>query len=96
MSTTPYAGLTRGGREWRPRFIVALDQSRCIGCGRCFKGCPRDVFELVDRAEQDDDDAEETARVMSIRDELDCIGCASCAKVCPKGCLTHATDLCAT
>jgi len=81
-------GRTRGGREWVPTFIATLDQSRCIGCGRCYKTCPRDVFELVER-EQDDDD-EDTAKVMSIADALDCIGCTACANACPKGCLTHA------
>lgn len=55
-------GVTRGGKEWEPEFIVDLNQANCIGCGRCFKACPRDVFELVDREESaanddyDDDD----------------------------------------
>ena len=26
-----------------------IDLSKCIGCGRCFKVCPRDVFDLVER-----------------------------------------------
>ena len=45
------SGVTRGGGEWTPSFVTALDQKKCIGCGRCFKTCPRDVFELVDREE---------------------------------------------
>jgi len=49
-------GLTRGGIPWTPAFIVDLRQATCIGCGRCYKVCPRDVFELVDR---DDLDLEE-------------------------------------
>ena len=44
-------GMTRGGIEWEPAFIVDLNQANCIGCGRCFKACPRDVFELVERYE---------------------------------------------
>ena len=47
MSTI--TGITRGGAEWTPAFITGLNQTNCIGCGRCFKVCPRDVFELVDR-----------------------------------------------
>ena len=27
----------------------ALDFAACIGCGRCYKVCPRDVLDLIDR-----------------------------------------------
>ena len=85
-------GLTRGGAEWTPRFIVGLDQSLCIGCGRCFKICPRDVFTLSERELDDDDDYDDDdqAMVMAIANELDCIGCGACSRVCPKGCHSHA------
>lgn len=96
-------GLTRGGESWTPAFVSALDQGKCIGCGRCFKVCPRDVFELVDREDldleadddwdDDDDDgdgfADDTSMVMSLKNLLDCIGCQACSKVCPKKCLSH-------
>jgi Nif-specific ferredoxin III len=86
-------GLTRGGAEWTPQFIVSLDQSLCIGCGRCFKVCPRDVFTLSEREWDDDDDDyddDDQAMVMAIANELDCIGCGACSRVCPKGCHSHA------
>jgi Nif-specific ferredoxin III len=90
-------GLTRGGKSWTPAFIVDLNQTLCIGCGRCYKVCPRDVFELIDRDELDlgddddfDDDFDEApGMVMNLKDALDCIGCESCSRVCPKGCLSH-------
>ena len=89
-------GITRGGTEWVPAFIVSLNQKTCIGCGRCYKVCPRDVFELIEREaeedlDDDDDDgfSDDTAMVMSIANALDCIGCQACAKVCPKDCQTH-------
>ena len=88
-------GMTRGGSEWVPAFIVSLNQETCIGCGRCYKVCPRDVFELVEREideDLDDDDDEfsdDTSMVMAISNALDCIGCQACAKVCPKDCQTH-------
>jgi Nif-specific ferredoxin III len=103
MSTI--TGLTRGGVEWTPAFVTDLNQGKCIGCGRCFKVCPRDVFELVDRedldleleadddgdyGDDDDDFSDDTSMVMSLKDLLDCIGCQACARVCPKKCLTHA------
>ncbi|MEY6433344.1 ferredoxin III, nif-specific [Thioalkalicoccus limnaeus] len=90
-------GITRGGAQWVPAFVVSLDWNRCIGCGRCYKVCPRDVFELVDREDLelddlDDDDgfSDDTSMVMSVKDLLDCIGCQACSRVCPKGCLSHA------
>lgn len=94
-------GITRGGTEYTPEFIMTLDQTKCIGCGRCFKTCPRDVFDLVDRDDLDladdvdddwdDDDgfSDDTAMVMSLKDPMDCIGCKACIKVCPKACMTH-------
>ena len=63
MDATAYVALTRGGTPYNPTFVVALDQKICIGCGRCYKVCPRDVFELVERDEdemdEDEDDAED-------------------------------------
>lgn len=96
-------GLTRGGTAWTPAFVVDLNQGKCIGCGRCYKVCPRDVFELVDREDldlesdddwdddDDDDDgfSDDTSMVMSLANLLDCIGCQACSRVCPKNCLSH-------
>jgi Nif-specific ferredoxin III len=97
MSTI--TGITRGGLEWTPAFVTDLNQGNCIGCGRCFKVCPRDVFELVDREDldldddddDDDDDgfSDDTSMVMSLKDVMDCIGCQACSRVCPKNCLSH-------
>jgi Nif-specific ferredoxin III len=92
------SGVTAGGTPWTPAFVQSIDQTRCIGCGRCYKVCPRDVFDLVDRAdvlaEDDVDDFddldEDNAQVMNIANALDCIGCSACSRVCPKDCFTHA------
>lgn len=91
-------GRTRGGDEWIPQFITGLNQTTCIGCGRCYKVCPRDVFELVDRSEaladaddfdDDDYDDDDEMKVMAIANADDCIGCVSCFRVCPKQCHSH-------
>ena len=93
-------GITRGGAEWTPAFVTDLNQGNCIGCGRCYKVCPRDVFELVDREDLDLDDddfdddeddgfSDDTSMVMSLKDMMDCIGCQACSRVCPKKCLSH-------
>lgn len=92
MTDQIIVGRTRGGAEWVPEFVVALDAAKCIGCGRCYKVCPRDVFELVDRAdvvEGDDVDDDDELKVMALKNMMDCIGCMSCSRVCPKQCHTH-------
>jgi len=86
---------TRDGRTWQPEYILEIDQETCIGCGRCFKACGRDVLILKginedgDLVSLDDDDAEIERKVMVILDAGACIGCGACARSCPKDCQTH-------
>lgn len=86
-------GTTRGGAAWTPKFIDAIDQKNCIGCGRCFKVCGRGVLELIGLTEDGDvvdafdDEAEK--KIMNIANANNCIGCESCAKVCSKSIITH-------
>ncbi len=47
-------GLTRGGESYTPAFVIDINQASCIGCGRCFKVCPREVFDLIEREEVED------------------------------------------
>lgn len=94
MSADDYMGKTRSGALWEPQFIIDINQSDCMGCGRCYKVCSRNVFDLVERDVDDDDElmfgfADQVMMVMELNDAGDCIGCGSCYKVCPKGCHTH-------
>lgn len=92
-------GVTFGGNVWTPSYVSDINQRDCIGCGRCFKVCPRDVFDLVERdevmsAEDFGDDYgdfedDDNTMVMSLKNAADCIGCEACSKVCPKDCFTH-------
>lgn len=93
-------GVTFGGAVWTPSYVSELNQCTCIVCGRCFKVCPRDVFDLVEKDEVleaedfDDDygdfeDDDDNSMVMSIKNANDCIGCEACSRVCPKSCFTH-------
>ncbi|MGY5707231.1 ferredoxin III, nif-specific [Vibrio cincinnatiensis] len=86
MMTTKFS-YTRGGEPWAPQFIEAIDEQKCIGCGRCFKVCSRNVFDLIEKEEIGEED-DEMMMVMTLKDQMDCIGCMSCAKVCPKNCQT--------
>jgi Nif-specific ferredoxin III len=85
-------GRTKGGTEWTPEFVTDLDQAKCIGCGRCYKVCPRNVLDLVEREldADDDDNDDDNMMVMSLANPSDCIGCGACGRVCPKNCYTYA------
>ncbi len=92
MSGTLITGLTRGGSSWTPQFVTAVDPESCIGCGRCYKVCSRNVFSLVDRAdlvEDEDDEMDDVMMVMTVANADDCIGCEACSRVCPKGCHSY-------
>ena len=87
---------TRDGREWEPEFLLQIDPKVCIGCGRCFKVCSRDVMTLRGIDEDgafvdldDEDDGEIERKVMVIVDGGGCIGCSACARVCPTGAQSH-------
>ena len=92
-------GLTLNGTVWTPQFATALEGKKCIGCGRCYKVCPRDVLDLIDRGEEmelddcdsEDYDEDDTASVMTLKNPGDCIGCGACGRVCPKGCYSYSS-----
>ena len=86
------------GATWTPTFVQSINEDKCIGCGRCFKVCPRGVLELVgldDEGERvlidpdEDEDEEYEKKVMTIAHQEQCRGCTACAKICPKKCYTH-------
>lgn len=76
---------TKGGDEWTPAFVEAIDEEKCIGCGRCFKACARKVLGPEDLV---DEETDSTRMVMTVVNDANCSGCASCASTCPKGCFT--------
>ena len=84
------------GVEWTPSFVDAIDHEKCIGCGRCFKVCLRQVLELrgVDEdgefVDEDDDEDEYEKKVMTISRRENCIGCQACSTVCSRKCFSHA------
>jgi Nif-specific ferredoxin III len=99
-------GTTFGGTVWTPSYVTNLNARTCIGCGRCFKVCPRDVFDLVDKGDvleaedfgdnyADFEDDDDITQVMTLKNPSDCIGCEACSKVCPKSCFTHEHKLAA-
>jgi Nif-specific ferredoxin III len=95
------AYLTRDGSAWTPEFLTMIDGAKCIGCGRCYKVCSREVMHLhgvddsgmvLGRVTEDDDDdfdGELNRKIMIVDNSGACVGCGACARVCPKDCQTH-------
>ena len=51
---------------------IAIDKSKCVGCGRCIEVCPGNLIKLVEGK-------------AVIKRERDCWGCTSCLKECKTG-----------
>ncbi len=76
-----YTAKTKGGKEWTPAYIETIDQEKCIGCGRCYKVCSRNVLGPEDL---EDEESESVRMVMTIVDDSKCIGCVACGVSCSK------------
>ena len=98
------AHATRDGRAWEPQFLVSIDPGKCIGCGRCYKVCGREVMTLkgvdedgqiidVDPEDDDFDEDDIVKQVMVMNDAGACIGCGACDRVCPTSCQTHQPEI---
>jgi len=72
-------GLTRGKKEWIPKFVKSIDDEKCIGCGRCIKICAHGVLAPAEV------DEEESAKMFaSVARPEECIGCEACGRTCSK------------
>jgi Nif-specific ferredoxin III len=92
---------TRDGTAWVPEYLTKIDPAKCIGCGRCYKVCSRDVMHLhgvddngkllgpVTEDDDDDFDGELNRKIMLVDNAGACVGCGACSRVCPKDCQTH-------
>ncbi len=68
-------------------FEVIVDKDKCTGCEECVGSCPAGVFELADRAKQEQVDGK--SKSYSDPVEVDeCLGCETCIEVCESKAIT--------
>jgi Nif-specific ferredoxin III len=84
------------GTTWTPQFLVDMDITKCLGCGRCFKVCGHNVMALRHLDEEgefidEDDDGDIERSVMTVAHPELCIGCQACSRVCPKSCHVYSS-----
>ena len=60
--------------EW----IIAQDEEKCVGCGKCIQRCHLQVFAKYSTAE---------GKKSVVADPSKCAGCGICRSTCPKGAL---------
>ena len=60
--------------EEKPKTVVAIDESRCIGCTLCIQACPVDAIVGA-------------AKLMHTVIESECTGCDLCLPPCPVDCI---------
>lgn len=65
----------RGFHYLKNVVTLELNQSACIGCGRCLEVCPHQVFRFSDRK-------------ASLGDRDACMECGACALNCPAKAIT--------
>ncbi|VBB05919.1 Hypothetical protein LUCI_1130 [Lucifera butyrica] len=55
-------------------FVVTVDSGLCQGCGECAKGCPVQMFTVLNGKAQVSED--------------ECLGCQSCVSLCTVGAIS--------
>lgn len=77
---------------------LALDASRCTGCGRCVDVCPHGVFELIKSEEGSCGCGGKTPRTKAVIAHRErCMECGACGKNCAVGAITAKSGVgCAT
>ena len=54
--------------------LAIVNRNRCVACGACMKGCPREAIRIE-------------SGCFAVIDGEKCVGCGLCAKTCPADCI---------
>ena len=72
---------TRDGTPWEPSYLTEIKGEKCIGCGRCYKVCARDVMILMAVNEDDElvacgeDDEFDVMILMAVNEDDELVAC---------------------
>ena len=75
-------------------FIVVVNESMCIGCGKCTKICPRSVLQLIPKRARVAITCSSQDKLKAVMDvcKVGCIHCGKCIKSCPAKAITMEND----
>ncbi|GKT25253.1 4Fe-4S binding protein [Aduncisulcus paluster] len=78
---------TPGAMRSYSSFPPVIETDICTGCGKCFRECPYNVFDLVDRTEDPTERREKklSKKLVVVTRPKQCIGCFTCEFGCPVG-----------
>ena len=75
-------------------FIVEVNESMCIGCGKCTKICPRHVLQLIPKRARVAITCSTQDKLKAVMDvcKVGCIHCSKCVKTCPAKAIAMVND----
>ena len=75
-------------------FIVEVNESMCIGCGKCTKICPRNVLQLIPKRARVAITCSTQDKLKAVMDvcKVGCIHCSKCVKTCPAKAIAMVND----
>lgn len=74
---------------------AVIEQSKCIGCGKCLKACPKHLIERIPKSAVVYIACKNCVKGKDVRTfcKNGCLGCGLCAKLCPEGAITMKDNL---
>ncbi|MBL7070203.1 MAG: RnfABCDGE type electron transport complex subunit B [Candidatus Omnitrophica bacterium] len=86
----PFGAITTGDEG-----LPVVDQDKCLACGKCVEGCPKQLFTLVpaDKTYAVRCKSADLGKIVMQACTIGCISCFKCQKSCPVGAIKVVDNL---
>lgn len=84
-----------GAIQMQAERLPKVDPELCRGCKKCVKGCPRNLFSMIDKKKKVyiKCSSQEKAALMMKKCKVGCIACGKCVKECPVSAIVITNNL---